>query len=155
MTRGSYFLSIGMYFIVIFFLLLTQIHRRFWFYISSHENTVLVKKKKKAQLYNLWPASPVPHYNQVCRAMPALLWVFSSNGSWSCRHSSSSRLQLDPCVVEKQAWVCGESACLQWEGAVVEQRSRSEQPTPTAHHTCHTPLCPSLTSTKLSWLFLH
>ena len=43
----------------------------------------------------------------------------------SCRHSSSS-LQLKPCVVEKQASVCGEIACLEWEGACRLQRSQSE-----------------------------
>lgn len=49
----------------------------------------------------------------------------------SCRHSSSSNgssssLQLKPCVVEKQASLCGEIACLEWEGACWFQRSQSE-----------------------------
>lgn len=61
-------------------------------------------------------------YNQVCCAMPGCCVFFSQ----SCRHSSSSSLQLKPCVVEKQASVCGEIACLEWEGAWWLQRSQSE-----------------------------
>lgn len=55
----------------------------------------------------------------------------------SCRHSSS-RLQLKPCVVEKQASVCGEIACLEWEGACRLQRSQSKHTNSSwpSHTTC-------------------
>lgn len=67
-------------------------------------------------------------HNQFCCAMPGCCCCCCCCFFQSCRRSSSgsSSLQLKPCVVEKQALVCGGIACLEWEGACRLQRSQSE-----------------------------
>lgn len=93
-------------------------------------STVIPRTKGHCQLHlfaSHW------FYNQVCWAMPGCFFQ-------SCRHSSSSSsLQLKPCVVEKQASVCGEIACLEWEGACRLQRSQSEHAN--SSWPSHTPCC--------------
>lgn len=76
-----------------------------------------------------------------------LFHFFSS--SLSRRHSSNCRsgsgggssgsLQLKPCVVEKQASVCGEAACLEWEGARRSQRSQFQHADSSRPSLSHTP----------------
>lgn len=100
--------------------------------------------RKHPRHCQLVPSASRWFHNQVCCASPGCrVFLFSC---WRCSSSSSSSLQLKPCVVEKQARVCGEFACLEWEGARRLQRSQSEHANSSWPFTRHADGCISTIS---------